>query len=290
MFTAWAFTQVCRMKKFPTKVSRQVHWCAEPDDSEDEELTVSTVQVRTYQNRAHTSQEIRHTRDGDNGKSMSIDDRLKARHKIEIEPAIMLPLIYLIIDEATWLKVGKPELKETKLEAMAYNNSPISFDGKCKMKVEFEGRSEEMVVYVLHTANHPLCGRDMIRRLQINCGPYVKSIDPKLCYTKEQLREKIKSILLANQVLFQKGLGKCTTARVSLKLKEGFEKPKFCRVRPVPIALRPKVEAKLQELVENGTLTRVEHSEWATPLVVVPKPGGKIRLCRYQSVPLTEAG
>ncbi|PIO57289.1 hypothetical protein TELCIR_21304, partial [Teladorsagia circumcincta] len=82
-----------------------------------------------------------------------------------------------------------------------------------------------------------------------------------------------------NRMLLEKGLGRCTTAKVALKLKRGLEKPKFCRVRPVPIALRPKVEAKLQELVENGTLTRVEHSEWATPLVVVPKPGGKIRLC-----------
>ncbi|KAK6053669.1 hypothetical protein COOONC_08826 [Cooperia oncophora] len=44
-------------------------------------------------------------------------------------------------------------------------------------------------------------------------------------------------------------------------------------------SLRPKVEEKLQELVNNGTLTQVDHSEWATPLVVVPKPGGKVRIC-----------
>ncbi|XGW10387.1 hypothetical protein V3C99_012129 [Haemonchus contortus] len=45
------------------------------------------------------------------------------------------------------------------------------------------------------------------------------------------------------------------------------------RARPVPLALRPKEEDKIKELVNNGTLTKVDHSEWATPSVVVPKPG-----------------
>ncbi|KAK6017929.1 hypothetical protein OSTOST_16540 [Ostertagia ostertagi] len=86
-------------------------------------------------------------------------------------------------------------------------------------------------------------------------------------------------MLKENWVLFQEGLGRCTTTKVSLKFKQGMEKPKFCWVRPVPIALRPQAEAKLKDLVENGTLTRVEHAEWATPLVIVAKPDGKTSLC-----------
>ncbi|XGW34211.1 hypothetical protein V3C99_018216 [Haemonchus contortus] len=286
------------MRQCPTKASRQIHWCAEHSDSEDEqEITVSSVRIARCRNH------IGNTSLKDGGSSKRKEEfgespirysRVGSRVRMAIEPAIMIPIkvngsrvdfeldtgaSVSIIDETTWKKIGKPEIKSTKLEATAYNNSPISFDGRCLVNLQFEGRTVMMEVYVLHTANHPLCGRDMIRKLQIDCGPHVRSMEGKPCYTKEQLREKIKSLLEENQVLFQKGLGRCTTAKVSLKLKEGVEKPKFCRVRPVPIALRPKVEAKLQELVENGTLTRVEHSKWATPLVVVPKPGGKIRLC-----------
>ncbi|KAK6030808.1 integrase core domain protein, partial [Ostertagia ostertagi] len=292
--------KACRMRKFPTRFSRQVHWCAEQDDSDDEgnqEVTISNVQTARCRNHVENSSQRNRTDTGHTGRleePLIISNRVTSKARVSIEPAIMLPIIVngrtvdfeldtgasvSIIDEATWSMIGKPEMRPTKLEATAYNNSPISFEGRCTVELQFKGRVITMEVYVLRTASHPLCGRDMIRGLQIDCGPHVRSVEGKRPYTKEQLREKMKNLLEENQVLFQKGLGKCTTAKVSLKLKQGLEKPKFCRVRPVPLALRPKVEAKLQELVENGTLTRVEHSEWATPLVVVPKPGGKIRLC-----------
>ncbi|PIO55549.1 reverse transcriptase [Teladorsagia circumcincta] len=287
------------MRKFPTQVSRQVHWCAEPSDSEDEadEVTVSNVQTARCRNHLNNASQgslcsLKSNEEFEN--SWISSGRIKPKTRMATEPAMMLPITVngsrvdfeldtgasvSIIDEATWQKIGKPEIKPTKLEATAYNKSPISFVGRCVVKLQFEGRVENMEVYVLRTAGHPLCGRDMIRKLKIDCGPYVKSIRREEAYTQEQLRTAIKNMLEENRVLFQKRLGCCTTTKVLLTLEQGMEKPKFCRVRPVPIALRPKVEAKLQELVENGTLTRVEHAEWATPLVVVPKPGGKIRLC-----------
>lgn len=46
--------------------------------------------------------------------------------------------------------------------------------------------------------------------------------------------------------------------------------------RPVLSALRPKAGVKLADLVDNGTLERVESTEWVIPLVVVPIPRGKI--------------
>ena len=55
--------------------------------------------------------------------------------------------------------------------------------------------------------------------------------------------------------------------------------PKFQKSRPVPYSLRPAVEAELDRLEMEGVVTKVSHSAWATPVVVVPKADGGIRLC-----------
>ena len=40
----------------------------------------------------------------------------------------------------------------------------------------------------------------------------------------------------------------------------------------------------IQRLVHNGILQKVEHSNWATPIVVVPKPSKAVRICGDFSV------
>ena len=47
----------------------------------------------------------------------------------------------------------------------------------------------------------------------------------------------------------------------------------------MPYALKPKVEEELRRLQNEGILTKVEWSEWATPIVPVPKKDGSVRLC-----------
>ena len=76
--------------------------------------------------------------------------------------------------------------------------------------------------------------------------------------------------------------------RAHLTLKEGV-KPKFCRPRSVPFAIKETVAREIDRLEENGTLRRVEHSEWGTPIVPVPKKDGNIRICGDFKVTLNPA-
>lgn len=73
--------------------------------------------------------------------------------------------------------------------------------------------------------------------------------------------------------LFKVGLGTCTKLQVHLHLRENVV-PVHLRPRPVAFALQDSIDKELDRLLQNGTLTPVDSSDWATPIVVVKKPTG----------------
>ncbi|KAL7887807.1 hypothetical protein AOLI_G00055280 [Acnodon oligacanthus] len=67
-----------------------------------------------------------------------------------------------------------------------------------------------------------------------------------------------------------------TEAAITLKLDH---QPRFCQARVVPYDLRPKVEAEIDRLCEEGIVSPVKFSEWATPIVPIVKKNGDVRIC-----------
>lgn len=55
--------------------------------------------------------------------------------------------------------------------------------------------------------------------------------------------------------------------------------PIFCKPYSVPYGIRDKVEEDLKRLVDVGILIPVKHSKRASPIVVVKKQNGDIRIC-----------
>ena len=51
------------------------------------------------------------------------------------------------------------------------------------------------------------------------------------------------------------------------------------KARPVPYALKAKVEKELDRLLSEGIISPVEFTEWATPIVPVVKQDGSVRIC-----------
>ena len=73
-------------------------------------------------------------------------------------------------------------------------------------------------------------------------------------------------------------MGHCVTVKATLILQEEAN-PKFCKPCKLPFALKPVVGDELDRLEKQGVIKKVSHSEWKTPIVVLRKPGGKIRIC-----------
>ena len=82
--------------------------------------------------------------------------------------------------------------------------------------------------------------------------------------------------------VFRKELGCLKGVKASIPIPESAV-PKFFKPRPVPYALRSRVENELDKLEGQKVWKKVKYSRWAAPIVVVLKdkmdPSGPIRIC-----------
>lgn len=80
------------------------------------------------------------------------------------------------------------------------------------------------------------------------------------------------------QDLFEKGYGHLNQFKASIQVREDAQ-PFFRKARPVPYALKEKVEEELQRLEEEEIIYKVSQSDWAAAEVSVPKKYGTLRVC-----------
>ena len=75
------------------------------------------------------------------------------------------------------------------------------------------------------------------------------------------------------------GIGKLKNYQLKLHINSQVV-PVIQKMRRIPFSLKDKVTAKVNELLENDVIERMEGpTTWVSPVVVAPKPSGDIRLC-----------
>ncbi len=79
-------------------------------------------------------------------------------------------------------------------------------------------------------------------------------------------------------MVFQSGIGTLKHIKGKVTLDENAV-PKFHTARPVPYAIRQKLETEVDQLEAEGIHSKVDWSPWATPVVPVAKKDGTVRLC-----------
>ena len=88
----------------------------------------------------------------------------------------------------------------------------------------------------------------------------------------------LENVLTKYEMVFNEGLGTVLGYEAKLVMKENAV-PRFYKARPVPYAIKEKIEKELNKLVQEGILQPIELSEWAAPIVPVVKPDQCIRIC-----------
>ena len=94
-----------------------------------------------------------------------------------------------------------------------------------------------------------------------------------------EANKQVQRLLNKYKSVSDKSLGTLRGVKAQLILEDGAQ-PKFCRARNVPYAVKPYFEKELERLQEEGIISPIEYSPWASGVVPVAKRDTKdVRLC-----------
>ena len=172
-------------------------------------------------------------------------------------------------------KFNRLPLHKTGLSLKTYTGENIMPVGELKVPVDYQNQREVLDLYVVKNKGSVLMGRDWLHTIRFDwCS--IKSLQASLATSSP--KERLDVMLDQYSDVFENKLGNFTTAKAKLTLKDDSQAG-FLNTSPMLYALKPKVEEELRRLQKERILTKVEWSEWATPIVPVPKKDGSVRLC-----------
>ncbi|CAG9116185.1 unnamed protein product [Plutella xylostella] len=156
---------------------------------------------------------------------------------------------------------------------LVINEHNITFELDTGSKLG-ENTADNLKLYVIKNGGPPLLGRSWLTSLNVECVE-IKNL---LLHINETTSEAtiVEELSKEFPSVFSPGLGTCTK-KMTLRLKDDI--PVFVKARTLPLALRQPVERELNRLVANGTIYKVDHSDYGTPIVPVIKKNGEIRIC-----------
>ncbi|XP_053400584.1 uncharacterized protein K02A2.6-like [Mercenaria mercenaria] len=198
------------------------------------------------------------------------------REPIWLQPIVNGRKVRMELDTGSGVSIIPMEMKDTlfpndtvhesDLKLKTYSNETLLPEGYIKCKVNIHGQEKDLKLYVMRKGKVPLFGREWLYALKLDWTEIWNLNLDRVA----QLKNKYKDV-------FDRDLGKVKNFKAKLKLKPEST-PKFVKARSVPFAMKPQIEEELDRLVKDGVLEKVDTSEWATPIVPVPKKEG-IRIC-----------
>ena len=162
-------------------------------------------------------------------------------------------------------------LDKSSLILRTYTAETIPVLGQMEVEVKYGGYTGHHKLYVVKGKGPPLLGRNWLQHFRLDWAS-IRTI------SASGSSREVEDLTRKYSEVFNGGLGTMKHVRAHLSLREGAC-PRFCRPRPVPFAIKEAVGRELDRLEAAGILHKVDHSDWAAPIVPVPKKDGTIRVC-----------
>ncbi|XP_026742884.1 uncharacterized protein K02A2.6-like [Trichoplusia ni] len=175
--------------------------------------------------------------------------------------------ISAINEDLYYREFSNKVIKTDNLVLRSYAGSRIESLGYIEVQVRLRNvEVKSLPLYIIRNGAGPLLGRDWLRALKISQINLFKITDDGF----------VNRLCAEFPEVFTDKLGTCKRA---IRLQLTNDEPVYVRARPVPLALRARVERELARLESDGSIYRVDHSDYGTPIVPVVKKNGDIRIC-----------
>lgn len=170
------------------------------------------------------------------------------------------------------------ELQRSAVKLQTYTGEPIKVEGSTVVLVEHNGQSASLPLIVTQEKGPTLLGRDWMSALKLDWRTIFKM---EAIHTLEKVLDKYSDV-------FKDELGRVQGVSAKIHVDPNT-RPQFHKARPVPFALRKKVEEELERLQTLGIIQPIQFSDWAAPIVPVLKDDGRVRICGDYKVTVNRA-
>ena len=177
-------------------------------------------------------------------------------------------------------KLNGLTLKRSNRKLGAVNESELKVIGEVKVLVWYNKKIFKIPLVVVDIPKiTTLVGRNWLDLLEPNWRE--KLLPETQLIQAVQVKDqdnKTNQLKLEFSSIFAKGPSTITGFEANIHLKEKAA-PRFRQFYHIPYALKENVKICLETMVQEGVLKPVYRSEWASPIVVVPKVDGQLRIC-----------
>ena len=152
----------------------------------------------------------------------------------------------------------------TSVTLKTYSGEKIIPEGVLHVNVQYNNQNVNVDLYVVRKGGPPLFGREWLHHYQLNWKE-IKSLNisqetessnskiVKVAEEYEKSNPKLHKLLVRYKDLFRNGIGCLAQKKATLSIKPQST-PKFIKARPIPFAMRPKVEKELEKLERDGII------------------------------------
>jgi hypothetical protein len=174
------------------------------------------------------------------------------------------------------LGFSEADLAPSNHRFRSYTKEIIPLRGVAQIQVSFANQKHQLPLYVVNQAGPALFGMSWVNKFGLQAiVNHVETADTvsliqsissaSVVYQFNHLFDKVKS-----------GTMRIEPAHLPLK---PLAQPRYTRARPVPLALQDRLNQELLRLEEEGVIQPVTYSPWASPVVLVMKSDGGLRIC-----------